>query len=337
MNQREIAKLAGVSSATVSRVINNDPRVSETTALQVKNVISRYGYVQNVVARNLKMAQTKTIGFLMPDISNPFFPAVLVGIEGVCAKYGYNILLENTNENHAVERGAIDTLLKNRIDGLLAIPVDESGEQLNGTLPMRVPVVLIDRRTQNKTYDCVTIDNAGGVAQGVEYLVDLGHGKIAFIHGKLNVTPGEERLSGYLAAMHRAGLEVNPHYIVNGSFSEEGGYSAAQELLARADPPTAIIAANNLTTMGAYKALADMRIRIPDEISLLGFDDFPLAAYLWPPISIINRPTVEMGRQATEMLFARLGGAVNEPPREERLPTTLVRRASCSHPKNGNP
>ncbi len=332
MNQREIAKLAGVSSATVSRVINDDPRVSPETASQVKQIISQYGYVQNVIARNLRMASTKTIGFLIPDIANPFFSAVLTGIEAVCAQYGYNILLENTSEDRIKERAALDTLLKQRIDGIVAIVVNESGEQLGGFRAMNVPVVLIDRRTQREDYDCVVIDNVGGVGSGVDYLLRLGHTKIAIIHGQKNITPGEERLRGYIEAMTRAGIAINPAYIMDGNFTEEGAYSCTRELIQLPAPPTAIIAANNIMTMGVYKALADMRIKIPYEISLLGFDDFPLAAYLSPPISIINRPTVEMGKIATEMLFERLRDEFSQAPREKLLPTHLIIRGSCAHP-----
>ncbi|MGE5581066.1 MAG: LacI family DNA-binding transcriptional regulator [Bacillota bacterium] len=333
MNQREIAKLAGVSSATVSRVINNDPRVSLETASQVRKIISKYGYVQNVIARNLRMASTKTIGFLIPDISNPFFSAVLTGIEAVCAKYGYNILLENTSEDFLKEQAAIDTLLKQRIDGIVAIVVDESGEQLKRFQTMNVPVVLIDRRTHYKDYDCVVIDNVGGVSSGVDYLLRLGHIKIAIIHGRKNITPGEERLQGYINTMKKAGIDINPDYVMDGNFTEEGAYSCTRELLQLSSPPTAIISANNIMTMGVYKALADMRVRIPHEISVLGFDDFPLAAYLSPPISIINRPTVEMGKIATEMLFERLHEEFTQSPREKVLPTNLIIRGSCAHPK----
>ncbi len=333
LNQREIAKLAGVSSATVSRVINNDPRVSPKTASQVKKIIAEYGYVQNVIARNLRMASSKTIGFLVPDISNPFFPTVLIGVEAVCAKYGYNILLENTCEEPLKEQLAIDTLLKQRIDGIVAIVVSESGEQLKRFQTMNIPVVLIDRRTTQKDYDCVVIDNAGGISSGVDYLLRLGHTKIAMIHGQRNMTPGEERLRGYIHAMTKAGIQLNPEYIMNGNFTEEGAYSCTRELIRLSSPPTAIIAANNIMTMGVYKALADMRMRVPEEVSLLGFDDFPLAAYLSPPISIINRPTVEMGEIAAEMLFERLREEFTELPREKMLPTNLVLRGSCAHPK----
>ncbi|TCL62755.1 LacI family transcriptional regulator [Hydrogenispora ethanolica] len=334
MNQREIAKLAGVSSATVSRVINHDPSVSPETAARVNEVIAKHGYVQNVIARSLKMANTKTIGFLVPDISNPFFPAVLSGIEAVCAKYRYNMIIQNTSEDRLREEAALETLLKQRVDGLLAILVTRDSEQLAKFQAMNIPVVLIDRLTTGGEYDSVTIDNAGGVAQGIEYLKRLGHARIAIIHVPTDISLGEERLNGYRLAMQEAGLEVLEEYIVNGNAIEEGGYLGAQELMRLPAPPTAIFAANNLMTMGAYKALADARMAIPKDVSLLGFDDFSLAGYLSPPITLINRPTSEMGRSAAEMLFERLTGNSERPVRQVVLPTALQIRSSCAQPKH---
>lgn len=332
MNQREIAKLAGVSSATVSRVINRDRRVSAETAARVRDVISKYGYVQNSIARSLRVARTRTIGFLIPDIANPFFPAVLRGIEGVCAKHGYNLILGNTAEDKAREKRALDTLLRYRVDGLLAIMVDETGEELKRFREMGVPVVLIDRKVESGEFDCVVIDNAGGVSDAVEYLTSLGHTRIAMIHGTRSITPGSERLEGFLTAMAERGLDVPSSHLVDGRFTEEGGYLALGQLMHLPVPPTAVITANNLTTMGAFRALADMRVRMPAEVSLLGFDDFPLAGYLSPPVTVVNRPTVEMGRIACEMLVERVEGRGRGPARRVLLPTRLELRASCAPP-----
>jgi LacI family transcriptional regulator len=332
LNQREIAKLAGVSSATVSRVINSEPGVAPKTAEQVSKIISQYGYVQNVIARNLKMAKTKTIGFLIPNILNPFFPAVLSGIETVSVKYEYNMIVQNTNNSTLREEASVETLLKHRVDGLLAVLVNHSGTQLSKFQSMGIPVVLIDRLTIAAEYDSVTVDNIGGVTQGIEYLARLGHTKIAVIHGTQTTSPGEERLRGYFNVMRDIGLEVVKEYVVDGNFSEEGGYLSAQQLMQLSDPPTAIFALNNFSTMGAYKALADARIKIPQEVSLLGFDDFSLAGYLAPPITVINRPMFKMGHIATEMLFERLLGEPDRPAQKVVLPTALKIRCSCSHP-----
>jgi LacI family transcriptional regulator len=334
LNQKEIAKLAGVSSATISRVTNNDPGVSVETADRVRKIIAKYGYVQNAIARSLKTANTKTIGFLIPDISNPIFPAVLTGIEALCVKNGYNLILQNTSENSGREAIALETLLKHRVDGLIAIIVDREGNQLERFSAMGIPVALIDRLPRSGEYDSVTIDNIGGVTQGVDYLVRLGHTKIAIIHGPTKISPcGEERLTGYLSAMNNAGLNIVKEYIVDGNSTEEGGFLCAKELMQLAKPPTAIFSVNNCMTMGSYKALAEARVKIPKEVSLLGFDDFSLAAYLSPPITLINRPTAEMGKIAMEMLLERLTQKANAPARKVVLPTNLTVRSSCTHPQ----
>ena len=333
MNQREIAKLAGVSSATISRVTNNEPGVSPETANRVRKIIKEYGYVQNAIARGLRTANSKTIGFLVPDITNPFFPAVLTGIESLCVKNGYNLILQNTSQNESREINAINMLLQHRVDGLLAIIVDGEGDQLEQFSGMAIPVVLIDRLTRKGEYDSVTIDNKGGMTQGVEYLARLGHKKIALVHGPTNISPcGEERLTGYLAAMKSAGLKVVKEHIMDGNSTEEGGYLCTKELIQSANPPTAIFTVNNFMTMGAYKALADARMKIPKEVSLLGFDDFSLAAYLDPPITLVSRPTVEMGKIAMEILLERLTQRESCPLRKVILPTNLTIRSSCAHP-----
>lgn len=333
MNQREIAKLAGVSCATVSRVINKDSKVAPETAKRVWEVISQYGYVQNSVARSLRMSQTRTVGFLIPDLSNPFFPGVLKGIEAVCAQEHYNLILQNTDENKQKERDSIETLLSSRVDGVVAVVVDQAGQQLKRLSILNVPIVVIDRRIKNSSYDTVTIANKQGVEEAISYLVELGHTKIATIHGKTSITPGIERLEGYFSGMERHSLTLRDEYVVNGDFLETMGYVKTKELLSLSDPPTALITANNMLTMGAYRALSDLKVRVPQDLSLIGFDDFPLAAYLSPPITVIDRPTSKMGEVACRLLFKRIREGVAEGPREIVMPTQLKKRHSCSYPR----
>lgn len=332
MNQRNVARLAGVSSATVSRVVNNDPNVSGETAKKVNEVIHKYGYVQNAMARNLRMANTKTIGYLVPDIRNPFFPQVLGGIESVCWKRGYDIIFENTDEKLDKEKGAINTLMRYRVDGVIADFVDPNSEDIRKVEKMGIPLVLIDRKkTIGEKTDCVVIDNIGGMEQMVKYLIDLGHTKIAMIYGSKEITPGIERLQGFNKAMREAGIVVNEDYVLNGMFSEDGGYECTYRLMKMNEPPTAIITANNVMTMGAFKALADNSIKIPADVSLAGFDDFPLAAYLTPSLTVVNRPTWEMGQTAAEILLERIENKDADHPKKEMvLPTNLLIRGSCA-------
>ena len=334
MNQRDIAKLAGVSSATVSRVINKDKKVYPKTAKKVLQVIKENGYVQNAMARNLRMANTKTIGYLVPDIKNPFFIAMLSGFQEMCFKQGYDIIFENAADDPEKEKKALETLLRYRVAGLLAVFVDSDNEYIDVFGNMGIPVVMIDRKSSGvQKNDYLMIDNMGGVGQILDYLVSLGHTDIAMIYGPQDLTPGVERLNGFRKAMKKNGIPVKEEYLIPGLFTEEGGYHAVQELLQLKNRPTAMIGGNNLTTMGAYKALVDYKVSIPEEVSLAGFDDFPFAAHLQPPVTVIKRPNTNMGRIAAELLLERVSKvrkAKTSQPRSIVMPTQLCIRESCT-------
>jgi len=334
MNQRIVAKLAGVSSATVSRVINGDPRVSPETAERVRKTILECGYVQNAVARNLKKASTNIIGYIVPDIRNPFFPLVLAGIEHVCWEKGYDIILQNTDESAEKEKRAINALLRSRVDGVIGDFVDPNSDDVKMIEKMGVPLVLLDRKPiKNEKANYVIVDNIGGTSQLMEYLIGLGHKKIAIIHGPTTNTPGIDRLEAYYASMRKAKIEVNKDFVLDGSFSEEGGYKCTCKLLSLKNRPTAIFAANMTMAIGAFKALADHGVKIPEDISLAGFDDFTLAAYLNPPITVVNRPTWEMGMVAANMLLESIQNRNERKEETEKgvvLPTNLILRKSCS-------
>ena len=334
MNQKDIAKLAGLSSATVSRVINDDPLVKAATKKKVLEIVNEYGYIPNSAARSLKTSRTNIIGYLVPDIRNPFFTAVLAGFEDLCYKEGYDIIFQNTNENAMKEKQAVQTLLRYRVDGVLAVFTDAKTKEFQYFEDRQIPIVCVDRKVvgSSKT-DCILTDNYGGMYQLVKHLVSLGHRDIALIMGTPGLTPGEERNKGFEEAMAKFDMKIKPEYLVQGFFTEEGAYSAAQKLLSLKDRPTAIVAPNNFSTMGAYRALRDEGLSIGKDISLAGFDDFPLAGHLTPPVTVIKRPNTEIGKIAAERLLARIDAArkgVTIEPREMRLPVELCIRESCT-------
>ncbi len=337
MNQRDIAKIAGVSSATISRVINNDPFVATRTKEHVLKVINDHGYVPNATAKNLKTSSTNIIGYLVPDIRNPFFTSLLAGFEEMCYAKGYDIIFENTNENLVKEKKALQTFLGYRVDGILGVFVDPDNEDIKKFKDMNIPIVCIDRKSKNSLeHDCILIDNYGGMKQIVEYLYNLGHRDIALIYGTPTITPGEERLAGFCKTMKELGVPVKKEYVVPGYFNEEGSYKAVEQLLALEKRPTAVVTSNNLSTMGAYKAFIDNKIKIGEEISLVGFDDFSLSAHLSPPITVLKRPNTEIGRKAAERLLKRIDAVKKGKtmlPTEERLPTKLCIRESCTEIK----
>ena len=336
MNQKELANLIGVSSATISRVINNDESVSESTRQKVREGIKKHGYVQNIAARNLRTSNNHTIGFIAPDINNPFFTESLAGIESLSYEKNYAILVQNTSEDIKKEKIALESLLSHRIAGLIAVCVDTDTPYIDRFKNMGMPVVMMERRPANSLKnDVVLVDNIEGVKKAVKYLAMLGHKDIAYIygrvHGEVQISSGIQRMEGFEQGMREAGLPIRKEYLVDGYFTSEGSYKATIELIQLDKKPSAIITCSNLSTIGAYQALFDNRIKIPDDISLVGFDDFTLAGYLTPPVTVIKRPTAEAGRVAAEILFEYIEKRrdMNAKPREIVLPTELLVRKSC--------
>lgn len=336
MNQREIAKLAGVSSATISRVINNDPKVSPKTYRKVKEVIDKYGYVENGMAKNLRTSKTRTIGYLISNLYNPFFQAVYAGIERVCKENRYQIIIGSTNEDIQTEEDAVGLMLAYRVDGIIASFVNPSEIIRRQLKQVGVELVLLDRKIPSLQADSVMIDNINGAVDQVKYLSGLGHKKIAVIRGTLYNSPGVERLEGFRKGMKECGIPILKGYEANGEFTEEGGYEAVERLMKLSNPPTAIIVHNNLMCIGAYKALRDMKLRIPEDVSLIGFDDFDLAVHLHPQITVIDRPTEEMGEMAMNMLLDRFSKKTEDGAlRHHVFPAALCVRESCGRPRKG--
>jgi LacI family transcriptional regulator len=212
------------------------------------------------------------------------------------------------------------------------ILVDESGGTLRQALAgadADLPIAFIDRHIEGFRYDSVIIDNEAGTSQATRHLLELGHTKIAIIHGPTTTTPGVGRLRGYQTAMKAAGVPVSPEYVLEGDFRTESGYELAKRLISLPDPPTAIIGGNNLMTMGVFRCLRDMNVPVPDRVSLIGFDDFPLAAYLSPPLTVVDRPMSDMGRLAADLLLSRIEKRETGPVQRVVLPTALKVRGSC--------
>ena len=331
-NQREIARLTGVSAATVSRVLSNNPHVDPKTRELVKSAAKNMGYLPNVLAKSLRTLRSGSIGLVIPDISNPFFSEVLHGMESVCNEAGYHIILGNTNESVESERRVVRHLAEKRVDGFIMILVDPSGAAIRQTLGPnpRVPIVLLDRCIEDSRYDVVTIDNAGGMAKATQYLLELGHTRIALIHPPRTITPGSERRDGYLEALRAANCPVDEGLIREGSSRIQDGYEQTKLLLQLKPRPTAVIGGNNLMAIGAFEAIRDMELRIPEDISLIGFDDFLLANYLSPPVTVVQRATADMGFVAAKALISRIQGHDHTVPRKMVLPTTLCVRESCT-------
>lgn len=328
MNQKEIARLAGVSVATVSRVINNDTSVSDRTRDKVRNVLAQQSYVANINARNLRTARTKTIGYLISTFNNPYFISIYEGLEKVCKEHGYNILIGITNEDPKTQLEAIDMLLSYKVCGIVGSFVTPDSITVKKLEKMCDFVISIDRKVPGLNSDLICVNNEFGGAEQVRHAVEYGHEKIAVIYG-MEDTAGIGRLNGYKQCMQRYGKEIRQEYVVPGQFNEKKAYLSTISLLTLPDPPTVILAHNNLMTIGAFKAIKDMHLNIPDDVSLIGFDDFTLADYLSPGVTLIQHPAYEMGEMAAKTLFERLEGKYTGEQRSVMLPVKLEIRASC--------
>ena len=331
----DVARAAGVSIATVSATINRTANVSPVLQEKVRQAVMELGYNPDAIARSLKTRTTRTLGLIISDISNPFFTAVIRGIEDVANERGYTLMLCNTDERPEKERAYVQLLQSRRVDGVIMAPVGkrEDYEDLGRT--MRAPVVFIDRRVPAHA-DAVVVDNALGAREVVRYLLGLGHRRIGVIAGLPQISTSEERLAGYHQALREAGLTSDPALQKVGYSRLEGGYRAALDLLAMPDHPTAIFATNNLMVIGLMRAVAERGLRCPAAISVVGFDDFDWASVFQPRLTTVAQPTYEMGVKAAQLLFSRLGEAREGERQEIILVPSLIVRESCAAPQEGS-
>ncbi|MFF5206211.1 LacI family DNA-binding transcriptional regulator [Streptosporangium sp. NPDC000396] len=327
----DVAARAGVSPATVSRFLRGQ-RVRSFEAIQA--AVDELGYWPSAAAQSLKSGRTHTIGVVVPDITNPYFAAVVKGMESVTREESYRILLANSDESSEREDDLLADMVR-RVDGIVLAPATEQDETPLHVRDADVPLVFIDRDlTGGEHFDAVLVNNREGGRQAAEHLLGLGHTRVAAISGNQDTTPGRLRREGFLNGLAAADVEIPAEYDLVGDFREESGYQLTLSLLSLPEPPTAIFTANNLMTLGALKALHDMRIDVPGYMSLIGFDDLDTGPLLRPPLTVIDRPMAEQGVLAMRLLLRRLDpGYGDDDPRRIVLDTKLIERASTSRPR----
>ncbi|MFB3825937.1 MAG: LacI family DNA-binding transcriptional regulator [Bryobacteraceae bacterium] len=299
---RDVARLAGVSIATVSSVINGTARVSERRAALVLKAMEALDYHPDQVARSLKVGRTNVIGMVIPDITNAFFPEVVRGAEDAARSQGYSVILCNSNEDPEQERSHLNTLASRRVDGVL-IACADAFSAYESLRPRQFPVVFVDRIPRGLSRDSVCTNNIDASRAATRHLIELGHERIAFISGKLTLSPHADRLEGFRKAMQEANLVVRNEYVRSGDLRVDSGYVSALELVQVPDPPTAIITSNNKMLLGCMRALAESKIPCPDRVSVIGFDDYVWTEHFTPRITVVAQPTYEIGRRALEMLL----------------------------------
>ncbi|MFZ0215850.1 MAG: LacI family DNA-binding transcriptional regulator [Candidatus Dormiibacterota bacterium] len=329
---RDVALAAGVSVATVSRVLNANAGVDPGRRQRVLDVIAELGYRRDGVARNLRRRSTRVIGVVITDIENPFFTRLIRGVQDQAESEGYSIVLLNSDEDPLKEARCIDVLAEERVAGVLLTSVSEVTTSVDALIAGHTPIVLIDRRVPRTDLDLVIVDNVRGARLGTEHLLAEGYRRIACVTGPAHSTTGNERRLGYEAALLAAGLTPDPALIWHTDFRSEGGHAAARALLRMARRPDAMIVMNNLMTEGALRAIHEAGVRMPDELGLVGFDDLTWQQLVDPPVTTIAQPVREIGINATELLLRRCRGD-RQPPATILLEPTLLRRGSSQRPR----
>ncbi len=325
---QDVSRLAGVSTATVSRVLADYEAVSDETRQRVFEAIRTLNYQINRNARNLRKSTTSKIGVVISDIQNPFFGSVVRGIEKVTIAGDYTIILGNSDEDPEREKKLITMLLEEGVAGIIFVPTNTDCFFYEGLISSGTPFVTTDRKINSCALDMVSVDNYEGSSSAVRKLIELGHQRIAFIGGLEHLSVMKERESGYLDTLKAHNLCVPDGFVRRGNNRQDGGYQAMKELLNLTQPPTAVLIANNLMTLGGLQAIHETGIKIPEQISLIGFDDMDWAPSLQPPLSVVAQPAYEMGEKAAALLVERIQDP-QSPTKQVTLQTALIMRESC--------
>ena len=330
----DVARVVGVSKSSVSRALNRVPSgVTAEVAERVQRAVDELGYVPNAIAASLKNQRTKTVGLILPDLGNPFFALVAAGIEAEISDAGYTLLIANTANDHDRETSLTRTLLERQVDALMIASTGPSGAHLRLAMDRGVHVVLLDSHPRRLTTDCVMVDNRSGAADATRHLLALGHRDIAVISGLLaNDSSAAERLDGVKRALAAAGLTLPARRCVSGDYEMASAEEGARTLLVSADRPTALFVTNNLMTLGALRAIAQLGLSVPEDLSLVGFDDMDWYPVANPPITAVAQPAYEIGARAAQRLLMRIHSRRQLKPEKILLPTELIVRASTAPP-----
>lgn len=326
---KDVAALAGISYTTVSHVVNNSRPVSAHVRRKVESAIAELNYVPSAVARSLKAQSTATIGLLVPNSVNPYFAELARGIEDCCERNGYCVILCNSDDDPQKQRNYLRVLLEKRVDGLVVASVGGDAALIDLLAAVRTPMVIVDRGLHEVSADLVCIDHEQGGYLATQHLLDLGHHDIACISGPQHTHVAQLRMDGYRRALGERGLRPAANRVMHSDFTSPGGYLAAVQLLA-AEPPSAIFAANDMIGLGVLRAAAEQGIRVPDELSVIGFDDIELSRYVYPALTTVGQRIGELGEIAAERLLARIAGSPGAAPTRHVIAPQIVVRESTA-------
>jgi LacI family repressor for deo operon, udp, cdd, tsx, nupC, and nupG len=328
MKMSDVAKLANVSPATVSRVLSHPEMVSVETRKKVLGVINQVNYKPHIVARQFRTKETKIILVVVPDITSAFFSKVLRGIEHVAVNHGYQVILGDTENDIEREKEYINLLLQKQADGMVLLTARLNKTNLE-EISNHFPMVLACEYIEGLSIPTVSIDNISSARKATEHLIKLGHTKIAHITGTINVILSRDRMRGYQQAMMSHDLDIDSAYIQEGDFSFESGYNQMLKLLALENPPTAVFAFNDDMAMGAIKAVKDSGLNVPKDLAVVGFDNIKMSSVHEPNLTTIDQPKYEIGKKAMEMLI-KLINKESIHKKKIVMKDELIIRESCS-------
>jgi DNA-binding LacI/PurR family transcriptional regulator len=328
----DVASKAGVSNATVSRVLAQKPHVREDVRKRVLKAVEELGYQPSRVARSLRVRTSQTIGLIISDIQNPFFTSLVRAVEDQAYAHKYTIFLCNSDENPYKESLYVDLMLSERVAGVIITPTRETSSPVRRLQEAGIPVVLVDRRIQDQELDSVMVDNVAAARDLVSHLLDQGHRRIGAILASPEITTGRERFQGYETALAEREIALDSTLVRTGLPKEVLGYQFACELLSLPEPPTAIFTGNNLLTLGALRGINDRGLAIPEDVSLVGFDDMEWTSLIKPRLTVVAQPTYAIGRSAADIILKRIADPTH-PVEQIVFKPEIQIRESTARPK----
>jgi LacI family transcriptional regulator len=327
---KDVAQLANVSFTTVSHVVNGTRFVSERTREKVLSAVEKLRYVPSATARALKTKRSHIVGMIMPSNSNPFFAEVVRGVEDVCFEEGYNLILCNSDDSFEKQSRYVRVLNERKVDGLVVLSLGNDSAMNKLLFDSELPHVFVDRAKGHALgADVVQVDHALGGYLAAKHLLSLGHTRIGCIAGPQLLPQVRLRIKGYKKALKEFGIDPITSPIREGGFTIEGGYAAMQDLLSLHPRPTAVFACNDLMAMGGLCATSSLGLAVPGDVSVIGFDDIPLARYTTPPLTTVGQPTMDIGKLAAKMLVSRIINPALPARRQLLLPSLQVRKSTA--------
>lgn len=332
VTMKDVAELAGVSTTTVSHVINNTRHVDELTRESVEFAMKELQYQPNYLAKSLRSGETKTIGLIIPDSSNLFFAEISHIIEDIGFDNGYTVILCNSDDRLDKQTKYLDLLISKQVDGIVLISVISEKAQYERLKGENIPVVVVDRDDGTNATDLVLVDNYEGGYLAVEHLLSLGHRDIACITGPSSTSPSADRFHGYKQALTDRSVQIKKEYIKTGDFHFESGEKMMDELLSLSSPPTAVFVCNDMMAIGAIRAIRNKGLDVPNDLSIIGFDNIPISRAITPALTTISQPIKKIAEEAMNILFDRMKGNISSPFKEVvLLPELIIRKSTKSY------